>query len=380
MECTGNHDGVEEDLITTSGRDEMNLVEIPFGPITRTKHKTLHVSSTVFDPQLKRHIKRQTLITGSDAFGLPRPIDEKVLVGLITLTHEAGFVSRNVNFSGYKLCKTIGWKPDGRAYQRLEESLKRIAGTMFDFKDAWWDKGEREWESHTFHLIEDVTLCSRNQIDRRRKGACQPDLGLCRFTWSQTVWKSFSDGYIRAIDMNLFRRISSGRRREVPLRLFRILDKHFYRSRSVRFDLANLCIEKLGMNGDYCESEMIRILRRATSCLGKCGYPVRIDVEKGSKVVFMKGLARLRPKTHERADAATRVVNVGHSADNPTNAWAEHYSEEQLRQIELRALETEFGTSFERKMIELDAGRPVRESGAIRKNFLRRFLEETLAA
>ena len=218
MESTRIHHNTEDDLIITAGRDEMNLVEIPFGPITRTNEKTLRVSSSVFDSRLKRYVTRQTVVTGSDAFGLPRPADEKVIVGMITLTHEAGFKSREVQFSGYKLCKTIGWNADGRAYRRLEESFDRITGTTLKFKDAWWDNGEKEWKSKTFHLIEEVSLCSRNQIDLRRKGAKKSDLSLCRFVWSETIWKSFGDGFIRRIDMDLFRRISSGRRREIPVR------------------------------------------------------------------------------------------------------------------------------------------------------------------
>jgi plasmid replication initiation protein len=214
----------EGNVIPLFGKDEMNLVEFPFGPVTQSTGKTMEVEHEVFDKTLKREVSRRLIITGADAFGLPRPIDDQVLIGMKALTYEAGQQSRSVQFSRYQLCRVIGWEPDGRAYQRLEESFDRIAGTTLKFKDAWWDKGEKEWKSKTFHLIEDVNLCSRDELDRKRLKTGHTAQKLCSFTWSDVVWKSFQDGFIKTLDMELFRRIANGKRKEVSLRLFRILD------------------------------------------------------------------------------------------------------------------------------------------------------------
>ncbi len=105
----------EEKLVPLYGKDEMNLVEFPFGPITATKVKTLEVEHQAFDRVLKREVTRRLLMTGSDKWGLPRPIDDQVLLGRKTLTHEAGFASPKITFSRYQLCRAIGWEPDGRA-------------------------------------------------------------------------------------------------------------------------------------------------------------------------------------------------------------------------------------------------------------------------
>ena len=80
--------GQHRDKIATSNviplfsKDEMNLVEFPFGPITTGSTKTLEIDHPVYDRQLKRVVNRRLIITGADAFGLPRPIDEQVLIGL----------------------------------------------------------------------------------------------------------------------------------------------------------------------------------------------------------------------------------------------------------------------------------------------------------
>lgn len=282
----------EVEVIPLFGRDEMNLVEFPFGPVTTGNLKTFEVVHEAFDRQLKRFVNRKLLITGSDAFGLPRPIDDQVLVGMKALTYEMGFSSRRVKFSRYQLCRTIGWPISGRSYQRLEESLDRIAGTTLKFKDAWWDKGEMEWKSKTFHLIESAELCSRDRFDRARLKNRSGSQQLCEFVWSEELWKSFSDGYIKSVDMEMFRRISKGRRREVPLRLYRVLDKRFYKKQVVKMELRNLCTGILGLSEKYCPSEMSRVLERAASCLIDCGFisEMKIQPDKNGELeaVFRK--------------------------------------------------------------------------------------------
>ena len=275
------------------GRDEMNLVEFPFGPVTAANQKTFEVHHPVFDKQLKKEVVRSLLITGSDAFGLPKPIDDQVLVGMKALTYENGFRSRKVSFSRYQLCRIIGWSTDGRAYKRLEESFDRIAGVMMKFKDSWWDKSEKEWKSKTFHLVEEVELCSKDRFAARRLFGQSSQSKLCSFVWNETIWKSFADGNIKKLDMELFRRIRSGRRKEIAVRLFRVLDKRFYNSPVARFDLEKLCKGILGLDQKYCQSEMVRILNRSADWLVECefmsSYSVRPKRNNGKlEAVFYK--------------------------------------------------------------------------------------------
>ncbi|MEZ6033562.1 MAG: plasmid replication initiator TrfA [Planctomycetaceae bacterium] len=187
----------------------------------------------------------------SDVYGLPRPIDDQVLLGMKALTYEAGFKFPKVEFTRYRLCKTIGWPTDGRTYRRLEEAFDRIAGTTLKFKDSWWDKGEAVWQSKLFHMIESVSLTSRDQIERNRMKKGSPTDQLCSFIWNETIWKSFTDGFIKKIDMEMFRRISSGRRHDVALRLYRILDKRFHKRMTAKFELRKLCIGTLGLSDQH---------------------------------------------------------------------------------------------------------------------------------
>lgn len=286
------------EVVPLFGRDEMNLVEFPIGPITAGDAKTFEVEHPSFDKTLNRVVIRKLLITGSDAFGLPKPIDDEILMGMKALTYEAGFRSRKIEFSRYQLCRTLGWPTDGRTYRRLEEAFDRIAGTTLKFKDAWWVKGESEWRSKTFHLIEEVELCSRDRLDRQRlksRGALQP---LCSFVWSDVIWQSFQDGYMKKLDMAMWRKISSGRRREVPLRLFRILDKRFYHKGYVRFDVEQLCLGTLGISRDYAPSQMARIVKRAADWLIECGFLREVRLQPGRngkpEATFLKASGKER--------------------------------------------------------------------------------------
>jgi len=306
------------EVIPLFGRDEMNMVEFPFGPITSGEAKTFEVEHPVYDRQLKREVNRKLLITGSDAFGLPKPIDDQVLIGMKALTYETRFASREVEFSRYHLCRTLGWPTDGRAYRRLEESFDRIAGTTLKFKDSWWDKGEIEWKSKTFHLIENVELCSRDGLDRARLKRKQASHQLCSFVWNDVIWKSFEDGFIKSLDMEMFRRISSGRRREVPLRLYRVLDKRLYNTHVARFDLRKLCMGTLGLSNSYCPSEMIRVLERAANWLIECGFICEMQIKPHEKtgvlqaLFYKKGIQKrviAKPPKGDAANSESRILS-----------------------------------------------------------------------
>lgn len=360
-------------VIPLFGKDEMNLIEFPFGPIGATNVKTMEVEHEAFDRTLRRRVSRKMLITGSDAFGLPRPIDDQVLVGMKLLTHEAGYQSRTVEFSRYYLCKSIGWQPDGRAYRRLEESFDRIAGTTLKFKDAWWDKGEQEWKSKTFHLIEEVDLCSRDRLDRARAASGRAEQQLCSFVWTEVIWKSFQDGYIKTLDMALFRKIAQGRRREVPLRLFRILDKRFHYAPVAKFDLKRLAIGTLGLCPSYSPSQMARVLDRAGQWLADCGYlqDMWYGAEKGTAMVYFR--KRLALRTSKRPVESNPPINV---SDDRFQRWLAEQQEHELLARETEALACRFGSEFERKIVEEERGKgvPVRRSRRIRIEYVRRFI------
>jgi Replication initiator protein A len=377
--------GREEDkVVPLFGKDEMNLIEFPFGPISATTAKTLEVEHQAFDRTLRREVTRKMIITGADKFGLPRPIDDQVLVGMKALTHEAAYASRKVEFSRYHLCQVIGWEPDGRAYQRLEESFDRIAGTTLKFKDAWWDKGEKEFKSKTFHLIEEVDLCSGDRLARTRLQSGRNEQKLCSFVWTDAIWKSFQDGYIKTLDMRLFRRIAQGRRREVPLRLFRILDKRFYHATTATFDLRRLCVGTLGMCPGYAPSQMARVLDRASNWLIECEFLEGVSYSgRGNdlEVHFRKRVERSqivhRRGAAGKANNLTEANEVVAAEPDSLKLWIVGQEPERLESAEAEALATAFGSELVRNIVADERSKGIRphQGGRIRQEYVRRFLE-----
>jgi len=373
-----------EKVVPLYGKDEMNLIEFPFGPISSTTAKTLEVEHQVFDRTLRREVTRKMIITGADKFGLPRPIDDQVLVGMKALTYESGFASRKIDFSRYQLCKTIGWPVDGRAYQRLEESFDRIAGTTLKFKDAWWDKGEKEFKSKTFHLIEEVDICSKDRLAKHRMATGRSEQKLCSFVWTEVIWKSFQDGFIKTLDMRLFRKIADGGRREVALRIFRILDKRFHHSPIANFDLHRLCVGTLGLSPNYHPSQMARVLDRAAARLIECGFLDSVTYNgrrSNLEVQFRKRLST--PKKVERPVLRT-VSEPGETVQNsdPSQTdlklWLSSIGEATLTEAEEHALSSNFGSELERSIVASNrsAGVSVLDAGPIRAMYLRRYIEQ----
>jgi hypothetical protein len=375
----------EGKVIPLFGKDEMNLIEFPFGPITATNVKTLEVEHQAFDRVLKREVTRRLLMTGSDKWGLPRPVDDQVLLGMKTLTNDSGFTSPKVVFSRYQLCRAIGWEPDGRTYKRLEQSVDRIAGTTFKFKDAWYDNGEKEYKSKTFHLITEVEICSRDQLDRSRIMTGRTEQQLCSFTWTDVMWKSFQDGFIKTLDMQLFQKIAQGRRREVPLRLFRILDKRFYHAPTASFDLHRLCIGTLGLCPDYSPSQIMRVLDRAAKWLIECGYLAEFwytGNRRNTEVFFRKRVASVQIRSQSpigsrlALDSPAKLPHAIASEDT-LKTWLASQSEAQLHRLETDALESLFGSELERTIVsgERSKNTSVLAGRRIRQEFVRRYFE-----
>lgn len=357
----------------------MNLSDIPYGPLTATSAKTFEVLQTVYDRKRKRMLNRTLLITGSDAFGLPRPIDDQVLLGLTTITSELGFASRKVEFSRYHLCRVLRWKPDGRTYRRIEESLDRIAGATLKFKDGWWDKGEEQWRSHTFHILDNVELCSKDRYEVVRLNTSAKEQALCSVVWNEVIWKSFKDGFIRKLDMELLARVAKGKRRDAAVRLFRVLDKHFYFKDRQTWEVRKLCVGTLGSQSKYV-SKMLPVLEKAVKILIDVGYleSAKYYLDKSSqwKVAFVK--ARKSAKKRGATEAKPGCPENTQKTMNKDTAWLTGYSEAELESLELHALQGGFGSRLERGLVEDERkkGTTLADARPVRLHFLKRFLDE----
>lgn len=238
----------------------MNLAEFPlalFGSRANGQ-QSLVFSDSVFDEGRNAHVDRRLTISPSVELGLPTTADDEVIFGLIQLTNQQGFTSRTVPFSRYQLLKLLGWSDDSACYQRLNDSLFRWLGVTLKYEKAWWSKADQCWVDKGFHLLEDVQLMDRH-------GA---RCGTSSFTWNETVFKSFKEGYVRRIDFEFYRNLEGA----VAKRMFRFLGKKFYHRDRLEFPLRTFAHDHIGVSRNYHTGGLKRLLQRPIDELTEKGF------------------------------------------------------------------------------------------------------------
>jgi len=246
-----------------TGADELNICEFPLyvpGRHYATSVKTLKFEDDIFDQGRGKHIHRTLTVSGSDAVGLPTPVDSDVLLVLMHLTNmRNGFSTPDVRFTRYELVNLLGWNHGGTSYRRLEESLNRWASVTLYYGQAWWDKRGRKWRSTTFHVIESVEL-------RGRVGANEDSEST--FVWNNVLFDSFKANHMKRLDLETYFALKSPAARQA----YRFLDKRFYRSRTLTFDFRSFACEHIGLSRSYDNSQLKRKMRTALSELERIGF------------------------------------------------------------------------------------------------------------
>ena len=290
------------------GRDELNLAEFPLAAIADRvpdNQKTLVFEDKIFDSGKSEMITRRLTISASDKYGLPTSLDDEVILGLIQLTKQNRFTERKVNFSRYQLIQILGWRHEGRSYERLEKSLKRWLGVTLYYDKAWWDKEEQTWVDENFHILEQVTLYDQERrLKRLRSANTEPPLSS--FAWNEVVFRSFKSGYLKAIDLGVFRQLEYA----AAKRMYRFLDKRFYHKSRWEFDLTEFACDHIGVSRNYDTGQLKRRLQPAIAELESVGFlevmPVSqryVKISRGEwRVVFIKkAVAQLEPPDKDAA-------------------------------------------------------------------------------
>jgi hypothetical protein len=304
-------------------KDELNFAEFPLASLADRvpeDQKTLEFHDTIFDQSIGTHITRKLTIAASDKFGLPRALDEEVILGLIQLTNRQLFRDKKVYFSSYELIKLLGWNDSAKSYRRIEESLKRWVSITLFYDKAWWSKEEQCWVNENFHILESVTIYDRER--RASKKALNPNdqnAGKSYFVWNDIVFRSFQSGNLKEIDLDIYRELKSA----ISKRMYRFLDKHFYRRARLEYDLERFAFEHVGISRTSTLAEVKRLLSKPLLELESIGFikPLPkeerfLKVTKGQwKVVFDRGQAEARALlSSEQIDVLEQLKGRGVTA------------------------------------------------------------------
>ncbi len=269
-------------------KDELNLAEFPIAALTDRIPDGQ--TTLVFEDKLERRdhppIVRRLTIMGTAKHGLPTSTDDEVLVGLIQLTkRRSNFTDAKVSFSRYELIELLGWPQSGASYRRIEEALHRWVGVVLMYENAWWDNTAKSWVDENFHVLDNVTLYDRERrkrsgkpgkagvkaapVKRPRKIGTEGDpLPLSSFRWNEVIFESFQSGNLKQLDLEFYLRL----RLPTTKRMFRFLDKRFYRRSRIDLDLRTLACEHIGMSRSYAPTELKRRLRPALEELEQLGF------------------------------------------------------------------------------------------------------------
>ena len=275
-------------------RDELNLAEFPIAALSDRAPDGQ--TTLVFTDTIERRdgppIVRRLTIEASAKHGLPAALDDEVMVGLIQLTKRRNnFTDQKVMFSRYELIDVLGWPQDGRSYKRIEEALHRWVGVVLTYENAWWDNAAKSWVDEHFHILDNVSLYDRERrklaakspsappAARKtgRKGASQGDPPpLSSFRWNEVIFRSFQSGNLKQLDLEFY----LGLKLPTTKRMFRFLDKRFYRRTRLDFDLKILACEHIGMSRAYAPTELKRRLRPALEELEASGFLAPLSAEE----------------------------------------------------------------------------------------------------
>lgn len=295
----------EADAVCDAGwKDELNLAEFPITALTDRipDGQTTLVFEDRLEPRDGPPIIRRLTIMGTAKHGLPTSLDDEVLVGLIQLTkRRSNFTDARVSFSRYELIELLGWPQSGQSYRRIEEALHRWVGVVLMYENAWWDNTAKSWVDEQFHVLDNVTLYDRERWRRAsaRSGkggqakADKPPLPLSSFRWNEVIFQSFQSGNLKQLDLELYLKL----RLPTTKRMYRFLDKRFYRRTRLDFDLRILACEHIGLSRSHAPSALKRRLKPALEELEQLGFLEALDpderyayVKRGTwRIILIRG-------------------------------------------------------------------------------------------
>ena len=183
---------------------------------------------------------------GTHKHGLPTSLDDEVLVGLIQLTkRRSNFTDAKVQFSRYELIELLGWPQSGQSYRRIEEALAPLGRRPADVRERL--VGQRGEELGRRELprpgqrdplrpraAADVVEVEAGQGGRRSAAkADKTPLPLSSFRWNEVIFQSFQSGNLKQLDLEFYLKL----RLPTTKRMFRFLDKRFYRRARLDFAL-----------------------------------------------------------------------------------------------------------------------------------------------
>ncbi len=178
---------------------EINLELIPLF-LYKTRARTeesleaKNVICTTGGQRLEQYVK----VVGGREYGLPGPVDRDVHVGIMKLVHRMGGMPQDglVSFSLYELLKILGKNRGGNNYEKVRESLDRIADCVIYAQNAFYDNETEQFRTHRF------TPWSVHFASTRQGQGRSAERHVLKF--HEILVRSYNSGYLKTLDTDFF--------------------------------------------------------------------------------------------------------------------------------------------------------------------------------
>ena len=291
-----------------TGRDEMNLIELPFCLVSYRNSSNIKTLKSKWIGQDEKGNKREfyNIITSTDEFGLPTFRGEEVIIATLGITSQQGFQNPQVHTTKREMLSLMRWPIQGHYFKLLTETLHQIEGVLIA-SNHFWDMEGKVYKEKSFHILEGHEFFDTS---RRKKGA-NPK-GYIR--WNTDFWEFMQKGFIKPLNTEIYFSLPSNLQR----RLYRYADKHLYNG-GIEIDLYDLAFHKLAMVGYQRRAEVKRRVQDAVDGLNSRGLTKACIAESKTRSGYKVVLAGPKKSLQRAADAPDDISEQG-SAEKPPEA------------------------------------------------------------
>jgi hypothetical protein len=178
---------------------EINLELIPLFlyKARGRSEESLEATNVIRTPDGQR-VEQYVKVVGGREHGLPGPVDRDVHVAIMKLVHRAGGLPPDgvVSFSLYELLKILGKNRGGNNYEKVRESLDRVADCVIYAQNAFYDNETEQFRTHRF------TPWSVHFASTRQGQGRSTERHVLKF--HEILVRSYNSGYLKSLDTDFF--------------------------------------------------------------------------------------------------------------------------------------------------------------------------------
>ncbi len=214
---------------------ECNLEEFPFTCVALKNLKKLkeyRYERWIKDHSTKRSLRQTWTMVAGPNNHLPGPFDLDVKRALDKIVFTTGIdrvvETRKISFSIYKIVEILGLKMGGTTYKNIKESLERLHITRYISENAFFLKSTKRYVPDSFYLIERLNF---NEII----DPSSTRTNVVVYFGSYYI-ESLKAYYVKPLNLTYYLNL----KKPIPKRLYGILDKRSYTSKTIVYDLVEL--------------------------------------------------------------------------------------------------------------------------------------------